>query len=402
LDPGPGPFAVNFDANGGFPEPEPRTVAKGGTVPQPRNVSLKRHTLEGWYTDYGTFADKWDFAARTVTQEIILSARWEAVPPSGGLTSIADIKAYLAGQASGATVPLVVDLDLGDMDDHNSGWWALLTAISQYNGYVELDLSVCTMGETGVGTIFNPDIYTVGTASEGKGKIVSLVLPNAAESIPNGVNNASTFRYFTRLASIKGARLISIGQYAFSGADIPYPQGVVDLPADFPALETIETYAFRASPGLVSIKLPEGLASIGVSTFQNCTDLASIIIPDSVTSIGNSAFNGCTSLVSVGLPAGLTTIGISAFQNCTSLASVTIPETVTTIAVNVFNGCSQLQTLTVRRYIAGPPVQITALNNTALTNTHVNLVIRVPAEAVDAYKAATGWSTYAGKIEAIQ
>jgi hypothetical protein len=34
-------------------------------------------------------------------------------------------------------------------------------------------------------------------------------------------------------------------------------------------------------------------------------------------------------------------------------------------------------------------------------NTHANLVIYVPSESVDTYKAASGWSTYADRIQAI-
>ena len=65
-------------------------------------------------------------------------------------------------------------------------------------------------------------------------------------------------------------------------------------------------------------------------------------------------------------------MGQEAFRYCTSLTSVTVKSaTPPTLGFGVFyNGSS-------------------------------NLVIYVPAESVDAYKSASGWSTYADRIQAI-
>ena len=116
----------------------------------------------------------------------------------------------------------------------------------------------------------------------------------------------------------------------------------------------------------------DGLTSIPNSAFNNCTSLASITIPNSVTSIGGSAFYNCASLASIEIPNSVTSIGGDAFNNCTSLTSVTVESTnPPTLGYNVFN------------------------------NTNANLVIYVPAASVDAYKASSGWSSYASKIQAI-
>ncbi|MBR3893959.1 MAG: leucine-rich repeat domain-containing protein [Clostridia bacterium] len=45
-----------------------------------------------------------------------------------------------------------------------------------------------------------------------------------------------------------------------------------------------------------SVRIEDGVTSIGYLTFANCTGLTSITIPDSVTIIGYSAFDGCTGL----------------------------------------------------------------------------------------------------------
>lgn len=99
--------------------------------------------------------------------------------------------------------------------------------------------------------------------------------------------------------------------------------------------------------------------------------LVSGIIGDCVTSIGASVFDGCSGLTSINIPSGVTSIGLRAFYNCSSLTSVTVEATTPpTLGVNAFYS----------------------------TN---NCPIYVPAASVDTYKAASGWSYYAARIQAI-
>ncbi len=63
--------------------------------------------------------------------------------------------------------------------------------------------------------------------------------------------------------------------------------------------EAIRSYAFRNCSSLLSITIPNSVASIEDEAFRNCTKLTSIIIPDSVTYIGYGAFSGCFKLVEV-------------------------------------------------------------------------------------------------------
>ena len=78
----------------------------------------------------------------------------------------------------------------------------------------------------------------------------------------------------------------------------------------------------------------------------------------------------------------------------TSLTSVTIPSGVTSIGVAAFNGCRGLTSVTVNA--TTPPT----LGKYVFTSTN-NYPIYVPSESVNAYKAATNWSTYASRIQAI-
>lgn len=152
---------------------------------------------------------------------------------------------------------------------------------------------------------------------------------------------------------------------------------------------------FAGCTSLESIELPSGLTSIDQYTFYRCTSLESIEIPSLVTSIGDNCFSSCTALTSVSLPSNLTSIIQNAFNPCPALPSVDIPASVTSIGDYAFYNCKLLTSVTVRA--TTPPT----LGTNAFSNTHANLVIYVPAESVEAYKAASGWSTYASRIQAI-
>ncbi len=99
--------------------------------------------------------------------------------------------------------------------------------------------------------------------------------------------------------------------------------------------------------GITKVIIENGVTSIGLSAFRDCTKLTSVTIPDSVTSIGNYAFYGCTGLTSVTIPDSVTSIGIYAFYGCTGLTSVTIPESVTTIGERTFYNCKSLTSVTI-------------------------------------------------------
>lgn len=88
-------------------------------------------------------------------------------------------------------------------------------------------------------------------------------------------------------------------------------------------------------------------------------------------------------------------IGEKAFLSNTYLTSAIIPDNITSIGNSAFSGCSSLESVTVLS--TAPPT----LGTSVFNSTSSNLVIYVPAESVDTYKAATNWSSYASKIQAI-
>ena len=151
----------------------------------------------------------------------------------------------------------------------------------------------------------------------------------------------------------------------------------------------------------VTAEMLDGITSITSYAFYQCANLTSVEIPSSVTSIGSYAFEYCSSLTSINISNGVTSIGMDAFSYCSSLTSITIPSSVTQIGsptgiiYTVFLECSQLASVTAEA--TSPPF----LSSQAFKNTSSNLVIYVPAESVNAYKSASGWSNYASKIQAI-
>lgn len=96
----------------------------------------------------------------------------------------------------------------------------------------------------------------------------------------------------------------------------------------------------------------------------------------------------------------ITTLDGAAFYGQTTLKSITLSSTVNNIGGQypndlVFDGCTALEKVTC--LCMTPPF----LQSNAFSDASQNLVIYVPASSLNAYKTATGWSTYASKIQAI-
>ena len=185
-----------------------------------------------------------------------------------------------------------------------------------------------------------------------------------------------------------GNGITSIGYSAFyscySLASITIPNGIT----------SIGYSAFYSCYSLASITIPNGVTNIVDSVFDSCYSLASITIPNGVTNIVDSVFNNCRSLASITIPNGITSIGDSAFNNCYSLASITMPNGITSVGDSAFKNCRGVAFYDFTACTTVP----TLASTTAFTGIPADCQIRVPAALVDAWKAATNWSTYADYI----
>ena len=185
-----------------------------------------------------------------------------------------------------------------------------------------------------------------------------------------------------------GKNVTSISTNAFTNcyslASITIPDGVT----------SISTNAFESCYSLASITIPDGITSIKDSVFQYCYSLANVTIPDGVTSISSYAFQYCYSLSSITIPDGVKYIDSAAFANCYSLASITIPDSITYINSSTFANCYGM-----RYYDFSACTDIPSLLKTnAFNGIPSDCQMLIPASLVDAWKAATNWSTYASYI----
>lgn len=144
---------------------------------------------------------------------------------------------------------------------------------------------------------------------------------------------------------------------------------------------------------ITSLSMPWTITEIGEGAFKSCRYLEHVTLSPSITEIPNNCFAGCGVLEECVVPEGVTTIGKSAFEGCSTLESLILPSTITTVNARCFTIASNSCVITC--YAATPP------NADPLTFIGYKGKVAVPAASVDAYKAATGWSTVASQIEAI-
>ena len=198
----------------------------------------------------------------------------------------------------------------------------------------------------------------------------------------------------------------TVGNYAFAFSAVEN--------ASLNALEDVVTYLFDGAASLETVSLNAATA-LGNYSFRNCTSLTTFtagkvatlgtyvfqndallatLTLGTITEISNYDFAGCKALTSFNLT-GITKIGAYAFQNA-GISEIEIPDSVASVGNYAFSGCP-LTSVTVRA--TTPPTGGLNMFGTAANFTGT---IYVPSESVDTYKAATRWSTYAAKIQAIE
>ncbi len=222
------------------------------------------------------------------------------------------------------------------------------------------------------------------------------------------------------------------------------------------SITTIKKYAFYGCTSLTSATLPSDVETIGESAFYGCTNMATVTLPDALTTIGKEAFRNCSTLTSITIPenvtvmtchsgsttysifggcANLTTIAWNA-RNCASdyikvgtgsgynygtpfsgiysqitsitfgenveripnylcyhmdhLTSVTIPASVTNIGTEAFDACSSTMSVTCEG--TTPPTLASGAFSSPSTK---KLYLPHDIDAKAAYRAASGWSSFA-------
>lgn len=190
-------------------------------------------------------------------------------------------------------------------------------------------------------------------------------------------------------------------EYQFNASTETYTvAGELSPPSEVAFLAMIDGYPVTSiaetvfeSSLITSLSMPWTITEIGKGAFRSSSYLEHVTLSPSITEIPNNCFAGCGVLEECVVPEGVTTIGESAFEGCSTLKSLILPSTITTVNARCFAIASNSCVITC--YAATPP------NADPLTFTGYKGKVEVPAESIDAYKTATGWSTVATQIEAI-
>jgi len=252
-------------------------------------------------------------------------------------TGIDQIAAYLDTQSGGASVDDLILLPIS-MELSSDNWIAILNAIGNSGKYVNLDLSACTRSINAASGGMNEDgvFEPRAAATDGMDNIVSLILPETADSIAAGETNNSSFNSFTNLRHVNtGNGITTIGDYGF------YCNQLTSVVIGN-NVENIRNYAFSGNE-ITGIIIPDSVKTIGSAAFWS-NQLTSITIGDNVENIGPSAFRD-NRLIDVIIPDNVEIIGAQAFAN-NQLVSVTIGNNVETIGGEAFQQ-NQLNSVTI-------------------------------------------------------
>jgi len=393
---------VYFYPDGGLPEPSPLMVNYGVTLTQPAAMTKPGLTFGGWFKDE-YFTEQWDFASDTVTDDIILYAKWGYLVTfnaNGGTPMPAQQVVLAGGKISeppaiknsfktwgGWFKESTFITPWNFASDTVSGNVTLYAFWDEYDGFpltdvadvvpflatmgaavpvylpLAIDLGTMTSSTSGWqnllsalntankyvdldfsnctmdGIEFDPD----RTVTTGKIFITSIILPDVAESIVAYPGSESTLSRsnsaFNNFTRLKEVSGINITSI---GSFAFYRCDTLEN-VDFPAATSIGNYAFSGCTNLTCVIFPN-IVNIGGSAFQGCTSLNSINFPKAVTisdSINNyGTFQNCTGLNSINFPV-VTSIGSRAFQGCTDLTNVDFPAA-TSIGSNAFYQCTGL------------------------------------------------------------
>lgn len=82
-----------------------------------------------------------------------------------------------------------------------------------------------------------------------------------------------------------------------------------------PEVRSISSGAFRDSPEIQEVIIPEGVTEIKENTFLGCRKLRRVVLPSTLKTIEANAFDGCRKLEDIILPASLRTIKKDAFRD---------------------------------------------------------------------------------------
>ncbi|MDE5876143.1 MAG: leucine-rich repeat domain-containing protein [Muribaculaceae bacterium] len=188
-------------------------------------------------------------------------------------------------------------------------------------------------------------------------KASDYIIPDEIEAIGTnaftGCNNLESITF--------GSDLLTVGERAFercaSLRDITFNENILEIlpyafqwcealkAAIFPdSLYEIREGAFTAS-GIETLRLGEGLYSIGNNAFADCGNLTTVVFPSvPLHEMGEGVFARCHSMI-INDFGGLTYIPPYTFTDCAALTDIKIPDTITEIGEGAFSNCTGIETI---------------------------------------------------------
>lgn len=160
------------------------------------------------------------------------------------------------------------------------------------------------------------------------------------------------------------------------------------------SLLTVGDYVFRNCFSVKHIALSGALQSVGVSVCEHCESLQEFLMPESLTTIGNYMLRQCYVLRHVSFPSATSIARPGMLSYDYSLTHIKIPSNMALIASYSFAYCHGMAVYDFSNHASVPRLS----NANAFDGIAADCQIRVSASLVDAWKAATNWSTYADHI----
>lgn len=177
-------------------------------------------------------------------------------------------------------------------------------------------------------------------------------------TIPSGIRKIKPYAFY-RLKSLTSVKLpdglTTIGSYAFGDTKLQS----FTIPGSVTSIESFAFYNTGSSSVIMEYSSePIELASPCFPDIQymswsrpltsmnvNTSYLRTLIIGNEVTEIPDYTFSRCSRLTSLTLGSNITRIGSTAFNGCTSLTEVILPPSVETIGYSAFDGCTKLSSI---------------------------------------------------------
>lgn len=161
------------------------------------------------------------------------------------------------------------------------------------------------------------------------------------------------------------------------------------IPSD---ITRLNSFTFFSAATITSVTIPSTVRRIdGGFTFRY-SGLRNVTVPSSVRSWnGSHTFADCRNLTDATLN-NKSQISSYAFSNCNSLTGVTFGNNMKSIANGAFQGCTKLASVTCNS--TTPPT----IDSTSFEGVPSTCKFYVPCSAVNTYRTASVWSSYASQI----